>query len=184
VLDLSTKIDFNSLYASEKIKYDSLSYKESPLTTTGNLSFTSLSSGLSYNSTTGENGLAILFQNLFASCNITASEFNAKAEGADLTALSNSVAASLAEMETDINNNISKSNLLQDIKGTTQTPTYTNGDITSIAHKDANLNVIRTDTFVYTDTLITETRAMTDGSTLVLKYYFNGDGSYNRTEVI
>lgn len=83
---MSTKVDFNSLYASEKIRYDGLSYKESPLTTTGNLSFTSASSGLSYSSTTGENGLVILFQTLFASCNITASEFNAKAENVDLVA--------------------------------------------------------------------------------------------------
>ena len=73
--------------------------------------------------------------------------------------------------------------LQSDIKGTTQTPTYTGADITRITHKDASLNVIRTDNITYTPTLITEVRTLADSTTVTFKYYFNGDGSYNRTEV-
>lgn len=101
---MSTKIDFNSLYASEKLRFDALAYKETPLTTIGALSFTSISSGASYNSSTGENGLILLLQALFASSNITASDFNSKAEGSDLvttngnvTSLSNTVTSHLAD---------------------------------------------------------------------------------------
>lgn len=94
---MSTKTDFNSLYASEKLKFDTLAYKETPLTTTGSLSFTSISSGLAYNSTTGENGLILLLQTLFASSNITASDFNAKAEGVDLTTTNTNVTSHLTD---------------------------------------------------------------------------------------
>jgi hypothetical protein len=70
------------------------------------------------------------------------------------------------------------------INGTTQTPTIVNGQITQIEHKDDTNITVRTDTFTYTNTLITEIRTLSTGQSLTLKYYFNIDGSYNRTEVI
>ena len=74
--------------------------------------------------------------------------------------------------------------LQNDIKGTTQTPTYVNGDITTVTHKDSGNNVVRIDNFTYTQSVITEIRTITNGSSITFKYYFNADGSYNRTEVI
>jgi len=68
------------------------------------------------------------------------------------------------------------------IKGSTQTPTIIGGQITQIVHK-IGANTVRTDTFAYTSTLITEVRTLPTGEVLTLKYYFNADGSYNRTEV-
>lgn len=73
--------------------------------------------------------------------------------------------------------------LAQDIKGTTQTPTYTSGNITQILHKTGGVTLVRTDTFTYTQPLITEVRTLVTGETLTFKYYFNGDNSFNRTEV-
>ncbi|MBZ9686873.1 hypothetical protein G9F72_011105 [Clostridium estertheticum] len=58
-----------------------------------------------------------------------------------------------------------------DIKGTIQYPTITTGKVTQILHKTGS-TVIRTDIFVYTTNLVTETRTMaSDGSTLVYKYH-------------
>lgn len=73
--------------------------------------------------------------------------------------------------------------LAQDIKGTTQTPTYTGADITQILHKTGGLTLVRTDTFTYTQPLITEVRTLVTGETITFKYYFNADYSFNRTEV-
>lgn len=73
--------------------------------------------------------------------------------------------------------------LAQDIKGTTQTPTYTTGKITQILHKTGGVTLVRTDTFTYTQPLITEVRTLVTGETLTLKHYFNTDNSFNRTEV-
>lgn len=67
-------------------------------------------------------------------------------------------------------------------KGTIQTPTYTNGKISQIVHK-IGAATVRTDTFTYTATLITEVRTIANGNVTTYKYYFNADGSYNRTEV-
>lgn len=74
--------------------------------------------------------------------------------------------------------------LVQDIPGTTQTPIYSHGNITQITHQDVGNNILRTDTFSYTSSLITEVRTLSTGESLTLKYYFNSNGSYNRTEVI
>jgi len=68
------------------------------------------------------------------------------------------------------------------IKGSTQTPTIVGGQITQIVHK-IGTNTLRMDTFTYTSTLITEVRTLLTGEVLTLRYYFNADGSYNRTEV-
>lgn len=89
-------------------------------------------------------------------------------------------AANLNGIETDLTNGIL---LSDDIRGTIAYPTFTNGKITQIQHKDGSNNVVRTDTFTYTDTLITEIRTMTGGSSLTLKYYFDTSGNYIRTEV-
>lgn len=71
------------------------------------------------------------------------------------------------------------------IDGTTQYPTYDiKGDITKIEHKDARNNILRTDTFTHTPTLITEVRTLNTGETLTLKYYFDTNGKYLKTEVI
>ncbi|KRQ86063.1 hypothetical protein ABG79_02195 [Caloramator mitchellensis] len=71
------------------------------------------------------------------------------------------------------------------IDGTIQYPTYDGeGNITKIEHKDAQNNILRTDTFTYTPTLITETRTLNTGETLTLKYHFDANGNYLRTEVI
>jgi hypothetical protein len=73
----------------------------------------------------------------------------------------------------------------QDLKGTTQTPTYTGKNITQIVHKDAGNVIVRTDVYTYTPTLITEVRTLAaNNATMTFKYYFNADGSYNRMEVI
>jgi len=72
--------------------------------------------------------------------------------------------------------------LSDSIKGAIETPTYTNGDITQIVHAIAGV-MVRTDTFTYTPTLITEVKTLANGATKTSKYYFNADGSYNRTEV-
>lgn len=83
----------------------------------------------------------------------------------------------------DITNLSTVQALLGDIKNTTQYPTFTNGQITKIEHKDAQNNILRTDTFSYTPTLITETRTLSIGITLTIKHYFDTNGDYIRTEV-
>lgn len=69
------------------------------------------------------------------------------------------------------------------IQGTTQTPSFTNGQITQIFHK-AGSTTVRTDTFSYTSGQITETRTLNTSETVTLTYYFNADGSLNRTVVV
>lgn len=73
---MTAKQDFNSLYASERIKYESLMSKETPITTTGNLSFTSISSGQTYNSITGETGLLTVLKTALNNYIIGASDWN------------------------------------------------------------------------------------------------------------
>lgn len=70
------------------------------------------------------------------------------------------------------------------IKGTTQIAAYVEGDITSMFHQDSNGVVVRTDTFDYSPTLITETRTLASGESLTYKYYFDENGDFIRTEVI
>ncbi|MBU3146540.1 hypothetical protein [Clostridium sp. CF012] len=59
-----------------------------------------------------------------------------------------------------------------DIKGTIQYPTITTGKVTQILHKTGS-TIIRTDNLVYTTNLVTETRTLADGSTLVYKYHLD-----------
>jgi len=69
------------------------------------------------------------------------------------------------------------------MQGTTQVPTYAGNQITKVEHKDTNNVVIRTDTFIYTKTVITEKRTLNTGQCLTWKYYFDTKGNYLRTEV-
>lgn len=78
------KQDFNRLYASEQLKYTSLALKETPLTTSGSVTWISTSSGSTYNSTTGELGLSTLLQNVLKNYIVGASEFNGKLDISNL----------------------------------------------------------------------------------------------------
>ena len=79
----TNKQNFDSIYASERIKYDSLILKETPLTTTGVLSFTSISSSLPYSSSTGEVGLLGALDAVLNPYMPTADEFNGKLDISD-----------------------------------------------------------------------------------------------------
>lgn len=77
----------------------------------------------------------------------------------------------LDEVKSDVSD-ILKQNLLNDnIRGTTQVPTFTNGNPTKIEHKDSGGGVIRTDTFAYSTNLITEIRTLNTGDTITFKYH-------------
>lgn len=73
-------------YSSELIKFNELRLKETALTTVGNENFTSTSSGLSYNSTTGETGLLTLLQSAIANSLIDATFVNQIQDELDLKA--------------------------------------------------------------------------------------------------
>lgn len=61
----------------------------------------------------------------------------------------------------------SVANLIEDIKGTTQTVTFNaDGSVASVAHKNASNVTLRTDTFTYATNLITEVRTLADLSTI------------------
>lgn len=92
---------------------------------------------------------------------------------------------------TNLSNELNKNLLYYDsIKGTTQYPTFDeSGNITKIEHKDAQNNVIRTDTFGYyllanLLQMIIEKRTLNTGEVLTLKHYFDANENYLRTEVI
>ena len=67
---------------------------------------------------------------------------------------------------------INITNVTTDIKGTKQVPTFNvNGDINKLEHISLlTSEVLRTDTFEYSTGLITETRVLQNGSSLILKY--------------
>jgi hypothetical protein len=160
---MTQKNDLPDLYVSESIMYKEL--KELGLTrsTTGNITFTSSSSTTTYNSTTGQLGIMQQLETLLTSYKINADDWN---------------------MVVDNWNTVNINQLLNDdIKATIQTPTYTDGKITQVVHKDVSDNTIRTDTFTYTAAKITEVRTLHTAETLTLEYYFDVDGTYNRTEV-
>lgn len=72
---MSTKYDINSLYFDEANKYFELATKVGR-TTTGNTSYTSTTSGITYNSTTGEEGLCNAIQTGLSDYMITATDWN------------------------------------------------------------------------------------------------------------
>ncbi|WP_411680417.1 hypothetical protein [Clostridium thailandense] len=99
----------------------------------------------------------------------------------------NELSSKVDDINTSVANEIDELKMLQsdEIRGTIQTPTFdSKGNITKLEYKDVSNNLIRTDSFTITPALITEVRKLGNGSTLTLKYYFNNDGSYNRTEVV
>lgn len=99
----------------------------------------------------------------------------------------NDLDSKVDDMNTSTINEISDIKMLyiNEIKDTIQTPTFdSQGNIIKLEHKDTLNNVLRTDSFIITSTLITETRELSNGDSLTLKYYFNSNGIYNRTEVI
>jgi hypothetical protein len=73
--------------------------------------------------------------------------------------------------------------LSDNIRGTTQIPTYSENTITKVEHK-SGAAVLRTDNFIYTTTLITETRTLATGESISFKYNFDANGHYVSTEVI
>lgn len=160
------KYDLPNQYTQEYNEFDRLYRLGNQRSQSGNISFTSTSSNIIYNSTTGQEGILQSLQTALLPYLIKAGDFNAKVE------------------QSDYNLHI-KDNLLKNdyIGGTTQTPTIIDGQITQVVHKDSGNATLRTDTFTYTPSLITEIRTLSTGETLTLKYYFNSDGSYNRTEV-
>lgn len=95
----------------------------------------------------------------------------------DVTPLS---ATNFNKMETEL---YKRSLLYSDsIQGTTQTPTFTNSQITKIEHKNGSI-VIRTDTFTYSATKITEIRTLNTSETITLEYNFDSSGNYTGTVV-
>jgi hypothetical protein len=96
----------------------------------------------------------------------------------------NKIEEGIANAHTDLATHLADNMLKLDcITGTTQLPTYTNGDITKIEHKQGS-TVVRTDTFIYTPTLITEKRTLKTGESITLKYNFDTNGNYVSTEVV
>ena len=78
---MGVKQDFNSLYASERIKYDALTKKETPLTTSGSENFTSISSGQIYSSGSGEMGMLTAMQSVLSNYIISADNYNELVDG-------------------------------------------------------------------------------------------------------
>ena len=76
--------------------------------------------------------------------------------------------ADLAVVENNIDLlNIDERLLSDVIKGTTQTPTFSNGVIQSIVHREGN-NVVRTDTFNLSGNPTVETRTLSTGEVLTI----------------
>ncbi len=83
--------------------------------------------------------------------------------------LQNQITALLNKITADEHNNL----LFTDaIKGTVQTVTQSNGQITSVDHKSGS-TVIRSDSFNYSDNLITEVRTLNTGETVTFKYHLD-----------
>ena len=78
---MGVKQDFNSLYASERIKHTALTTKETPLTTSGVETFTSKSSGKVYSSSSGEMGILTAMQSILNDYIISADNYNALVDG-------------------------------------------------------------------------------------------------------
>lgn len=57
--------------------------------------------------------------------------------------------------------------LSDDVPNTVQTYTFTDGSVTQVLHKDGN-DTIRTDSFVYGDNTITESRVLYTGASLTI----------------
>lgn len=97
---------------------------------------------------------------------------------------SNTTGTSLAQLTSFQTTTTRHQYLFDDvIQGTTQYPTFTNGQITQILHKDSGGNTVRTDTFTYTSTLITETRTLSTSETLTLQHSFDSSGNYTGTVI-
>jgi hypothetical protein len=163
-MTIPIKLDLPNQLVSEYIEYDRLYKLGNERSISGSLSFVSSSSSVEYTSTTGQLGILQSLQIALSSYLIAASDYN--------------------EIKDVFDAHFTENKLLNEIiVNTTQTPTYTDGKVTQIVHKDVSNNTIRTDTFTYTATKITEVRTLNTDETLTLEYYFDVNGTYNRTEV-
>lgn len=73
----------------------------------------------------------------------------------------------------NLQNQIDSFNLKNDITGTTQRIIFENDYPKKILHVDKDSSVLRTDEFNFTEDLITETRTLYTGETLIYKYNLN-----------
>jgi hypothetical protein len=88
-------------------------------------------------------------------------------------------ADAIANLNAIINSDRINQLLMHDIKGTTQYPTITDGQVIRIDHKNGTA-IIRSDVFSYAENLITEVRTLNTGDMMTFKYHLD---SLN-TEVI
>lgn len=91
-------------YSSEYKKYQDIILKETPLTTTGNITWTSTSSGYEYNSSSGENGLLTILQGVVDDYILFAADYNDMAnEIGDLSTLTTTEKSSIVGAVNEVN---------------------------------------------------------------------------------
>lgn len=184
---MTTKQDFNSLYASEMLKYNSLILKESPLTTSGNLSFSSDSSGETYNSTAGEMGLLTALQTVLNKYIISEDDYTPLINGLTNIATMNGVGeikekANKSDFETlknkfDILPQINVKNYGAKGDGVSLTDTLAIQTVLNLAKTNGSVSlVIPSGTYKITDRLIVykNTKIEMFSDTILLRSYNAG----------
>lgn len=96
------------------------------------------------------------------------SENKAAASAAEAQRILDSIPSDYSALQAEVDLSDKYQKLLHDeIPGTTQTYEFEEGAVSRVVHKSGN-STVRTDTFTYTDAMITETRTLSTGEKMVI----------------